>query len=442
MLSARTTVVLLATAVLTLLASAPAGAAIRYAAPGAGGTDPCNPTPCSLGKAVSGAKAGDQVVLAAGTYKSASGVVLDEAIDVGGAPGASTSIEFSGASGATVEHSAAKLHDVRLALAEEAMAYTLSLEVGAVERVYVDGRNGIGCQMDSGLLRDSVCWNGLHALPSGAGTYSGAIVNVTANDLSVGAHNNAKFTATITNSIVLSDEGGAGDLQINVGDGASASVVAANSSFASVDTSLSNGTDFTYTPAGTNGNQTASPQLVDPANGDFRPLASSPTVDAGTTLVQLGPLDLAGGPRSRPACIGGTPVPDIGAYEFVPTVDCPGGAGSGGAAPVSGPAPVARPRFGKLTRDPAKGTATLPVVLSAGGTLVMKGNGLVRRKVGSSRAATLKLVVKAKGSKLERLRETGKVRLRPSFVFTPFAGAPQTVVRPLTLKLAAERPAQ
>ncbi|HEX5714302.1 MAG TPA: hypothetical protein VFX85_13410 [Solirubrobacterales bacterium] len=435
-------------AALALAASAPASAEIRYAAPGGGVAEPCNPTPCSLAKAVDGAKAGDQVVLAAGNYTANADLLLNKAIDVGGAPGAATSVDFVGGSAAIVENAAATLHDVRLSFAEPTMGYVLSLEAGTVERVYADGTNGIACQMDQGLLRDSVCFGELFATPYGAGNYNGAIVNVTANQLMVGAHEKAKFTATITNSILLTEEGGIGELSINVGDGASAAVTTTNSSFAAVDTTLSAGTDFTFTPAGTNGNQTVAPQLVDPANGDFRPLASSPTVDSGTTLAQFGLLDLAGGPRLQPACIGGPPMPDIGAYEFVPTVVCPGlpPAPEDPSASVSAPAPkpaIGLLDFGKLTRDPAKGTATLPVVLPAGGEVVMRGEGLVRRKAGSSRAATLKLIVKAKGAKLAKLRETGKVKLWPAFVFTPSTGgAPQTVVKPVTLKLAAEQRAQ
>ena len=58
------------------------------------------------------------------------------------------------------------------------------------------------------------------------------------------------------------------------------------------------------------GNQEASPHFVDAANGDFRPVGDSPTVNAGSADALLGASDPAGCPRT----LGGTA--DIGAYEY------------------------------------------------------------------------------------------------------------------------------
>jgi hypothetical protein len=246
------------------------------------------------------------------------------------------------------------------------------------------------------------------------------------------------MNASLVNSIVLDGDGAAGELEIDSSTGATTTVVATSSSYTGVDTSLSTGAGFAYTPAGSGGNITAAPQLVDPANGDYRPLASSPTVDAGVQDGLLGAFDLLGAPRSLPRCIGGAPVPDIGPYEFVPTVDCPGSPPPAAAGP--GPAPKLVPgrvRFGKLSRNLKKGTAILPLKLSAGGAVTMAGKGVVARAVRANRARTVKVVVKARGAKLVKLRRGGEVKLRPSIVFSPNGGAPVVVVRPVTLKLGA-----
>jgi len=413
-----------------LALAAPASAAVRNASPSGAGVEPCNPAPCSLSKAVTGAKAGDQVVLAPGTYKLNADLVLDKAIDVGGVPGGLPRIEFLNGHAAFVQSDGAVLHDVHLSLLEEAMAYVFSLDRGRVERVYADGTNTAGCQMTQGLLRDSVCLSGLQVAPSGVGSYRADLVNVTADPIMVGAFEGAALTANIVNSILLPDEGDAAGLLIDVSAGSSATAVLTNSNYAAVDTSLSAGTSFTYTAPGTNGNQTAVPQFVDRASGDFRPLAGSPTVDAGTADALLGAYDVLGAARSQARCIGGVPVPDIGAYEFAPTVACP----STPLPPAAQPSTPLPWGIGKLTRNPAKGTATLPVTVAGAGVVGLSGKGIVTRTATTRGARTVKLVVKAKGAKLAKLRRTGKVKLRPAITFTPSGGAPVTVTKRLTLK--------
>lgn len=418
---------------LLLLAAAPASAAVRNASPTGAGASPCNPTPCSLTTAVSGAAPGDQVVMASGTYTIAPPLVVNKAIDVGGTPGASTTVEFSVAGeGLVVDHAGAVLHDVSIRSAG-GMGIGLALLSGTVERVYADGDNlAEGCVMARGVIRDSVCRGGLQVYPEGAGSYQAIITNVTANPLRVGAGEGANLAASITNTLTLpgSHAGSeAATLLVSVGAGSSAAILLTNSSYNKVDPSPSVGTEFQFTPAGTNGNQTVAPQLVDPANGDFRQLPGSPTIDAGTTTVDpLGSLDVLGAPRLQPRCIGGTPVPDIGAYEFTPTEACP--------VPISAPLPTLGPvTFGKLKRNRAKGTATLEVRVPAAGRLKVTGKGVVMRTQKAAGAKTLKVVLKAKGKKAKALRRSGKVTLKPKFAFTPTGGSAATVTRKVTLRL-------
>lgn len=444
-----------------LLASAvPASAATRLAAPGAIGANPCNPTPCGLALAVSGANDGDQVTLAPGTYSVAGDLVIAKAIEVGGTPGATTSIVTE--EGVRVESFAALLHDVRLSLAEPTMHYALSQEAGTVERVYADGTNGLACSMESGVMRDSACFEGLMVNSGEPGDHEVILRNVTADPVGFGAFGGGKLIASAVNVMALpssSPSSSKSGVLMNVSAGSSAAVTLTNSNFNSVDTTLSSGSDFTYTAPGTNGNQTAPPLLANQAAGDFRQLAGSPTIDAGVPEALIDPFDLAGAPRVQGPC-GVTPVVDVGAYEFAFPA-CPatggggaGGGGSGGSKPVStskrggkaagkgagkrdgskGQAEVAI-RFGKPRLHPARGTATLPVVVAAAGVVKLGGKGVVARQLRAKGAGTVKLLVKAKGRKAVRLRSQGAVKLRPTATFVGRGSAPVTISQSLKLKL-------
>jgi hypothetical protein len=414
---------------LVLAGAAGASASVRYASPGGEGGSPCNPTPCSLVTAVLGAEDGDRVVLADGAYETAANLILSKAIEVGGAPGAFPTVVFSGAHSAVVVNGAADLHDVRVALAEETMAYALDQRGGTVERVLADGSNGAACSIMGGTLRDTAC-SGFTAVAAGEpGKFSATLRNVTAAPLLIGAFGGASLSATVVNTIAqpgYSAGSSPSGLVIDVGPGSSATVALANSNYNSVDTSPSAGTEFSFTPPGTNGNQTAEPRFFDGPAGDFRELATSPTVDAGLAEPLLGPLDVAGAPRSQPACIGGNPVPDIGAYEFTPSVPC-----SAGGSPL----PPGNFRVGRLRRHPRKGTATLPVAVPGPGALALFGKGLVRRRVAVGRAKTVRLLVKAKGSRARALRHRGRLKVRAHIVFRPEGGAPRWKQRTLRLRL-------
>lgn len=441
-----------------LLASAvPASAATRLAAPGAIGANPCNPAPCGLALAVSGANNGDQVTLAPGAYSVAGDLVISKAIEVGGTPGATTSVVTE--EGVRVENLAALLHDVQLSLAAPAMAYALGQEAGTVERVYVDGTNGLACSMESGVMRDSACFEGLMVNSGEPGNHEAILRNVTADPVGFGAFGGGKLIASAVNVMALpssSPSSSKSGVLMNVSAGSSAVVTLTNSNFNSVDTTLSSGSDFTYTAPGTNGNQTALPLLVNAAAGDFRQLPGSPTIDAGVPEVLIDPFDLAGAPRVQGPC-GVAPVVDIGAYEFAfPACPATGGGGTGGAAGSGGSKPVSTSkrggkgagkrddskgqsavalRFGKPRLHPARGTATLPVVVAAAGLVKLGGKGVVARQLRAKGAETVKLVVKAKGRKAVRLRSHGTVKLRPTVTFVGRGGPPATISRPLKLKL-------
>jgi len=400
--------------------------AVRYAAPGAGGAEPCNPNPCALVKAVNFAKAGDQIVIAEGQYQVSTDLVLDEAVDVGGKPGARPAI---GLLEATIRITApgALLHDVSAFLTEEYMGYPLVQEAGTVERVFSSGKNGgAACVVQSGLMRDSVCFDGLDVHPFGAaGVRKVTLRNVTALGMSIGAHDGAMLTLDAANVIARSIESGNKDIEVNVGADAQMTATFVNSNYATVGTTLSAGDDFTYTAPGAGSNQTAPPQFVDPSANDYRPLPSSPTIDAGLADGQLGAFGLNGEGRSLPRCVGGTPIPDIGAYEFVPTEACP--------KPPNGF------RFGKLKRLKAKGTATLAVAVPGPGTVALAGKGLRARKARAvAGPGTVNLALAAKGKWKRALVRKGSVKLGAKVTFVPTGGDPKTVVR--KVKLVLKRP--
>ncbi len=115
------------------------------------------------------------------------------------------------------------------------------------------------------------------------------------------------LSITATNSIIRGGGGLLSDIQTSTVSGGSVSVVLEHSNYATAETSGGG----TVTPAGSGTNQTGAPMFVNPAAGDYREAAGSPTINAGVSSVVNGATDLDGNLRT----IGGAT--DIGAYEFV-----------------------------------------------------------------------------------------------------------------------------
>ena len=311
-----------------------AEAATRYAGPNGTGAEPCaiQADPCNIEDAVGGGTVmpGDDVVLLPGNYTLGSGgLYIGENISVGGQAGQPRPLINTSTSGILIENPGStatppSLREVEIlhsgsfaALADagglvERVAVTSTAASGEACQVY--GRSGV-----EGLFRDSTCrqtggGTAIGLIWGGPASTRGQLRNVTAVSLAPGGvgislrgtgNGAAEIDAVNTivhgglTDVVATDDGTAG---------ASATVALARSNYA---TESQSGTS-TVTDPGTNGNQTASPLLVNAAAGDLHQLPASPTIDAGIADPLLGPLDFEGQAR----VIG--PAPDIGADEFMP----------------------------------------------------------------------------------------------------------------------------
>jgi hypothetical protein len=166
---------------------------------------------------------------------------------------------------------------------------TTSADAAAIETVI--GGSGSGSPQVS-----SYNWVNVSAVaPSGYGLV--AVAN-TGIDLNI-AIANSVFKGSIRDI----------DLWSNNVNGADADLDIWSSNFASV---LTHGTGVTATPNTSANNQSAAPQFIDVAGGDLRPLATSPTVDAGDDTSVVGAQDAGGNARIY------GPHVDIGGYEWYP----------------------------------------------------------------------------------------------------------------------------
>jgi hypothetical protein len=95
--------------------------------------------------------------------------------------------------------------------------------------------------------------------------------------------------------------------------------------------------------------------------------------------------------------------------------------------------------FGGTTRNKKKGTATLTVNVPNPGELTGSGKDVkVAGAAVISKTVTapgdVKLTIRAKGKKLRKLNDTGKVNVTPKITYTPTGGDPSTQSRKLKLK--------
>jgi hypothetical protein len=314
---------------LTCLAvAAPASAATRYAEPNGNGPEPCDLSdPCNLQTAVEGTVTdGDGVILLPGTYVETDELDdVNDAIDMHGQAGqprptimsSAAAALFSNDPGTVIHH---------LDIEHSGSLYGLFLSAGTADEVVVHTTGVAACTAPGAtgtIIRDSVCWSSAPTFGSGFflnqsnGTATIKLRNVTAvssaptnsNSYGVflGASNNANLS--IDGRGVIS-QGVTADIRASEDTTSSSAITLDTSNYFTV--SLAGTGTPTVTPAGSGTNQTAEPQFVDAATGNFHQAPGSPTIDAGGLDAFSGSIDIDGDPRT----LGGAP--DIGADEFVP----------------------------------------------------------------------------------------------------------------------------
>jgi hypothetical protein len=97
---------------------------------------------------------------------------------------------------------------------------------------------------------------------------------------------------------------------------------------------------------------------------------------------------------------------------------------------------------GTITRDRARGSATITVNVSNPGVIAISGKGLKKRNASKTVAVagTIQFQIASAGARKRRLVKTGKVILTPTLTFFPTGGDPASKV--FTVKLKKRRPLQ
>jgi hypothetical protein len=405
--------ILLGAGSLTLAGAASAGAATTYyAKSGTSGSCTTHADPCSLSTAVGLANTdGDSVVLETGpTFLPGSEVNITHSIDIGGEPGQMPTVQGPSAASNVfnVTVPGTTIHDLHITQSNANVA--LRQVAGTAERLLVTVTGERACDSAGGLLRDSVCWSsnddGLVVIAPSGGTFTPQLRNVTAIGgpaaHGIGLYGSAGETEQVDALNVIA-RGGAADVVTQQFAG-NYSITLRNSNYATTDTSLGG----SITAPGSNGNQTAAPVFVDAGSGNFAEAPSSPTIDAGLAEPAIGGLDLVRAPRVQPACLGGAPKPDIGAYELAP------------------PRPPRQAcedfTIGNLKRK-RNGSGKLTVTVPGSGNLTAAGKGLKSTGTTAAAAGALVLTLKATGKARRALSNGGKVKLKVKLSWTPAGGS-------------------
>ncbi|HEY5977002.1 MAG TPA: choice-of-anchor Q domain-containing protein [Solirubrobacterales bacterium] len=304
-----------------LVGASAAQAQVRYAATGGSGAACEQAAPCTLKEAVSKAKSNDEVIVTAGTYP------VEETIDPEpGQVNVSIHGDFSGPP-PRIQVSKATVGLVSIGVGGRVAYFdivhdsfggygALCGKDGVLERLDVEttGEAAIGIYQTSDCVaRDSVVRSlGPNSLALMAGS-GGEEAKAEGRNLTLIA-SGAGSKGVLANCIVCFPIGSQElDLRNSIVSGTLTDLETGGSPVAMV---VSNSNFDTVTPGSAvtdgGGNQSAAPQFVDAAAGDYREAAGSPTIDAGLADPLLGSVDLAGASRSIGVA------PDIGAYEFVP----------------------------------------------------------------------------------------------------------------------------
>jgi hypothetical protein len=332
-------------AVLAAVTLAPAASAAtqRYASPSGSG-DCSSASPCQITKAVSGATAGDEVIVKPGDYPLTSTLSDPAQITIHGVAGQPRPrLLFSGAGqeGLEVTHGST----LRYVQVDQAAAASAIGAIGSsVEQVIARGADLPG-GLRTVWIADSVIRNSIVVTPgdhatalttsSAAVPRTGTYRNVTAIATGSGgvaikavASSLGAYTNVLARNVIARGGPGGHSLEAHTdSSGATATITVSHSNWLG---GSKIGTKASIVDGG--GNQSFAPAFVNAAAGDYRQAHGSPTIDAGLDEFINGAFDVDGDPRQ----IGGI---DIGADEFVvvPAVTTgPASAVTGHSATLSG----------------------------------------------------------------------------------------------------------
>jgi len=322
-------------ALLCLVAAGPACANVLHAAPSPHGSGNCASASnaCTIQTAFASAGDNDEIVLALGTYGSPSPISTQLAMTkahvyIHGTHGRPRpQIEFADNSdipmyiaGTADRLEFVGIHnpDVPLLLSGGSTGAQL------VVRADGAGSTNYACQVPSGTLIDSVCWN------SGDDGAAAATITDFGADVSA-AYRNDTLIASGANAMGLTTRAFGGNTAVvhatNViargtqfgfhvsgsAPSSSADLYADHSNYSSeFDTGAMN--DAFFHPGA--GNQTAPPLFVKAAAGNFHEKLGSPTIDHGVNSLANGTTDADDAARVQGAAT------DIGAFEFTPPPHC------------------------------------------------------------------------------------------------------------------------
>jgi hypothetical protein len=255
--------------------------------------------PCSLAHAINDAAAGDEVVVAPGTYAVGSEISAPVPVHVRGVPGQPRP---------------------RIIGASNLGSDVLTLENGgSLGYLYVEANQAL---MDAIDIDTAVAYNvdlGSPATMRGATLLRDSLILVTGSDAAIQTKTSkvAPGETKILGATVVSSGADGTAIKVKVHGttirnsivrGGDADIDVYSNSSATVDHSnFRPALSSAYTDGGAN--QSADPRFVDPARGNLRLLADSPAIDAGTPDPNLGGADADGMNRVAGAA------PDLGAYE-------------------------------------------------------------------------------------------------------------------------------
>lgn len=303
--------------------AANASAETRYAAPTGSGSACEIATPCTLSTAINAASTGDEVIVTPGEYGSPglpiSGLTSSNITVRGNSPFEKPLIHTTGNNGLTL-NTAPFVTDIRQRhYGPIAAAYAVNGVFTRTEMITSSAY--MTCPAANDYV-SAVCVNGA-ADGAAIGSYVGAggttalqqfnYRNVTA--WSFGSSSSG-FEASHTggyraqfnffNSILR----GTQDSLIATTDGVNSSTAAVVLKNVNYSSSFLTGAGSSLSNLTGSINQSAAPLLTDPNNGDVRPLAGSPTVNAGSNVDATGANEFGGGERIQGSAV------DIGASEF------------------------------------------------------------------------------------------------------------------------------